>query len=226
MKIATVILFVLTILYPVGALLAACIGYRLEPVSTVFLSLLIGVLSLYILIRHRGNTCSFKVLPLLMTPLSLINAAMCMIQCPRIWVIAGVLISVGCCFSITVKYAKPLFLKNIVLVLSLVIAVPISFLSYILLIFGNLGQNTVVQTAESPSGTYYAEVIDSDQGALGGDTLVDVHNKERFNGLLFTIEKKPQRVYVGDWGEFETLQLHWQDDRRLVINGAEYVIEP
>lgn len=64
------------------------------------------------------------------------------------------------------------------------------FFDFIALIFGNIGQNTVVQTVESPSGKYYAQVIDSDQGALGGDTLVDVYEKSKINAILFKIEKE------------------------------------
>ena len=99
------------------------------------------------------------------------------------------------------------------------------FISFIFLTFGNIGQNTVVQTIESPNGEYYAQVIDSDQGALGGDTLVDVYQKSGINAFLFKIEKKPQRVYWGDWGEFENMQIYWKDDNRLVINSVEYEIK-
>ena len=102
---------------------------------------------------------------------------------------------------------------------------PIGFISFIFLIFGNIGQNTVVQTVESPSGKYYAQVIDSDLGALGGDTLVDVYEKSGINAILFKIEKKPQRVYFGEWGEFNNMQIYWKDDECLIINSTEYKIQ-
>jgi len=102
--------------------------------------------------------------------------------------------------------------------------VPIGCLCFIALTFGGIGQNTVVQTIESPSGRYYAEVMDSDQGALGGDTFVDVYQQGGVNTILFKAQKKPQRVYAGDWGEFETMQIHWKSDDCLVINAAAYEI--
>ena len=102
---------------------------------------------------------------------------------------------------------------------------PISFFSFIALIFGDIGQNTVVQTVESPNGKYYAQVIDSDQGALGGDTFVDVYERGKINAILFQIENEPQRIYSGDWGEFKNMQIHWKDDNCLVINSVEYEIE-
>ena len=100
-----------------------------------------------------------------------------------------------------------------------------SCLSFFMLIFGNIGQNTVVRTLESPSGKYCAQVIDSDQGALGGDTLVDVYKKSGVNLILFKIEKKPQLVYCGDWGEFNNMKIHWKGNNCLVINSVEYEIE-
>jgi len=85
----------------------------------------------------------------------------------------------------------------------------------------SVGQNTVVKTVDSPNGTYYAQVIDSDQGALGRDTLVDVYEHKKLNAILFTIQKKPQRVYTGDWRDYENMQIYWRNDYCLVINGSE-----
>ena len=161
----------------------------------------------------------------IITPLSLINAVFYIFKCSQICVIVSVLLSAGCCCYLTVKYGKPLILKVVALVLSALIILPIGFFSFIALIFGNIGQNRVVQTVESPSSKYYAQVIDSDQGALGGNVLVDVYEKSKINAILFKIEKKPQRVYFGDWDEFENMQIHWKDDNCLVINSVEYEIE-
>ena len=86
-------------------------------------------------------------------------------------------------------------------------------------------ENTVVKTVESSSGEYYAQVIDSDQGALGGDTLVKVYQDRGINALIFKIEKKLQRVYFGEWGEFNNMKIHWKDNNCLVINSVEYEIE-
>lgn len=157
----------------------------------------------------------------IITPLSLTNAVFYVIKCPQIWMIASTFISVGCCCYLKVKYGKPLALK----VLSVLMILPFGYFCFIALIFGNIGQNTVVQTVESPSGKYYAQVIDSDQGALGGDTLVVVYQDCGVDMFLFKIDKKPKRVYLGDWGEFKNMQLCWKDDRHLVINSIEYEIE-
>jgi hypothetical protein len=123
-----------------------------------------------------------------------------------------------------VKYGKPLAIKIATLVLFVQLLLLVLFFSFMIFIFGNIGQNTVVQTVESPSGKYYAQIIDSDQGALGGDTLVNVYEKKCIDVFLFKIEKKPQNVYFGNWGEFNTMKIHWKNDNCLIINGKEYEI--
>lgn len=221
-------LFILTMLYPVGVLVTASFGYVFELVSISAFAIVIAGISVSIVILDHKRTINNKALQILVTilaPLTLINAVFYIFEYPKMWVIASVLLSAGCCFYLAIKCGKPLALKIIALILSALMIVPIGFMSFLFLIFGNIGQNTVVKTVESPSGKYYAQVIDSDQGALGGDTLVDVHEKSGINAILFRIEKKPQRVYSGEWGEFNNIQIHWKDDECLIINSIEYIIQ-
>ena len=222
------LLFVLTILYPAGVIITACFGYSFQLISVSAFAIAIAALSVCIVIlvfKNQLESRTVQILLAIITPLSLINAVFYIFECPQIWVIASVFVSVGCCCFLVVKHGKPLALKIVALVLSALMILPIGFISFIALIFGNIDQNTVVQTVESPSGKYYAQVIDSNQGALGGDTLVDVYQDCGINALIFKIEKKPQRVYFGEWGEFNNMQIHWKDDNCLVINSVEYTIE-
>ena len=224
------VLFVLTILYPVGVILTTFFGYTFKLISVSAFAIGIAALSICVVILDLifKNTIESKPMLTLLTiiaPLSLLNAVFYIFKDPQIWVIANVFSSAGCSCYLTIKYGKPLALKITALVLSALMVSPIGFFSFFALIFGNIGQNTIVKTVESPNGKYYAQVIDSDQGALGGDTLVDVYEKNKINAIFFKIEKKPQRVYFGDWGEFENMQIHWKDDNCLVINSVEYEIE-
>lgn len=223
-------LFALTMLYPLGVAIAACFGYSFELISVSIFAVVLAVLSVFILVLDIAAKSSLenntvRVLSAVLTPLSLINAVLCISECPRFLVIASVLLSAGCCCRLTVKYGKPRVLKIIALILSALMILPICFFCLAALNLVNIGQNTVVKTVESPSGKYYAQVIDSDQGALGGDTLVDVYEDYGINILFFKVEKKPQRVYSGDWGEFENMQIDWKDDNYLVINSVEYEIQ-
>ena len=129
-----------------------------------------------------------------------------------------ILIGVGCCLYLTVKRVNPRAVKIILVVLLSLIAGLICVLSPFLLLFGSIGRDTVVQTVDSPNGDYRAEVIDSNQGALGGDTLVDVYNNKEMNLLVLRIRKKPQRVYQGEWGEFNDMELQWKNEHCLIVS--------
>jgi len=113
-------------------------------------------------------------------------------------------------------------LKILGCILATFAVVLFSFAALIASLFGDMYKNTVVQTVESPFGGYYAEVIDSDQGAMGGNTFVDVYEKGGIDWWIF--KKKPQRIYRGPWGEYNRMEIAWVDENCLMINGVEYVI--
>jgi hypothetical protein len=104
-------------------------------------------------------------------------------------------------------------------------AVLIIMVSILFVGFGNFGQNTVVDRIHSPEKTFYAEIIDSDQGALGGSTVVEVYKNSRLNLLVLTISKTPKRVYMGEWREYESMQAEWKNENCLLINSEEFNIE-
>lgn len=224
------LLFVLNILFPAGVAIAACFGYDFELTSVPAFAVTIAAVSVLAVISALplkitvDNKLIGAILAFL-TPLSLINAVFYIAQCSRVLEIVAAFISPCCCCLLTLRYGRPMELKSVSLIGSALMLLPIGFFGFISFLFSNFGQNTVVHTIESPSGNYYAQVIDSDQGALGGNTFVDVNEKSGINMILFRIEKKPQRVYIGDWGEFEDMQIHWKDDGCLVIDSVEYKIE-
>ena len=223
-------LFALVVFLPLGTLLSSCFGYQVELASVSVFSIVTAALSAFlaVLSSKPGESIQggmVKVLFALLAPISLIHAVFCMLECSKIWVVTSVFICAGCCLFLTIKHGKPLALKMIALVLSALMVLPIGFFGFFALIFGNIGQNTVVKSVASPNGGYYAQVIDSDQGALGGDTLVNVYETKEIHALVFKLFKKPQTVYYGEWGEFETMQIEWTDENCLVINSVEYEIK-
>lgn len=222
------ILVVLVMLLPLGKILSSCFGYTFDVISVPALAIVIAILSVCVVVLDiiHKNTIESKAIGFflaMITPLSLINIVFYVLVCNHILVFISATIFSGCCCFFTIKHGKPIALKIVALVLSALMFLPIGFAALVALF--PIGQNTVVQTKESPSGRYYAEVIDSDQGALGGDTIVNVYEKWEINLLLFKIEKKPQQVYFGEWGEFKNMEIYWKNDNCIVINSAEYKIE-
>ncbi|MGN0562531.1 MAG: hypothetical protein ACI4K6_06965, partial [Candidatus Fimenecus sp.] len=92
-------------------------------------------------------------------------------------------------------------------------------------VFLGITCNTVVQSVPSLQNTYVAEVIDSNQGALGGDTLVEVRKNVSANVLFFTVKSHPVRVYEGEWGEFETMKIVWEDENTLWVNNETVYLD-
>lgn len=98
--------------------------------------------------------------------------------------------------------------------------------SYLHSVFGNLSNNAAVKSVPSPDNSYTAEVISSDQGALGGNTFVEIRfNSKTINILIGEFTKPSARIYSGEYSEFENMQISWKDNQTLLINGAEYKID-
>lgn len=87
---------------------------------------------------------------------------------------------------------------------------------------GKLGKAPLFSQVTSPAKSYTAILIDSDQGILGGNTLVNAeyHASEINIGLGRLVKAK--NLYIGEWGEFEMMTLEWKDEHTLLINGRSY----
>lgn len=165
--------------------------------------------------------CSaLSLLPLI----AVVTGFMLITRASEIPVIVCVLIYLGCCIFLSVQYEKPLVLKIVMMGLTGLLFSSLPYFWFLTFLFGNFGKNTVIQSIPSPSGSHYAQVIDSDQGALGGNTLVEVYEKSLIDNSFIRIQKEPRRVYSGKWLEYENMQIYWKDDSCLVINSVEYAI--
>ena len=85
------------------------------------------------------------------------------------------------------------------------------------------GKNTVVQTLDSPSGAYYAEHSNTDLGVSGGKTYGHICQDKLDLGFLKLTRR--EMVYYNRFGgqsEPDVLQMYWEDDSRLIINGWAY----
>lgn len=220
------LLLILLMLYPIGVALSSTMGYTFELFNDTVYAIMMAVVAGYtVVLSVHADVGSFSKLQTVLAPISLITSVFFLLDVMSPWIVIIMAICVGCCIYLSWISVRPKLLKVISLILTALLISPVGFLGFIALVFGGIGKNTVIQSVPSPNGTYYAELIDSDQGALGGDTLVDVHHSKRINTLLFQIEKKPQRVYHGEWGEFEDMEIYWKDDHCLVINSVEYIVD-
>lgn len=225
-RIVTALMWLLllsVLLFPAGTLIAAYGGYTFKLVLVMPFTVAIAVLSVCAVVLHIRFQSAFDsklthVLCAIVAPFSLINAAFFLFGRHPVWAIVSVLITTGCCCFLAIHHAKPAALKIIALSLSALLAYPVGLLGFISVIFGKFGQETVTQTSVSPDGVYYAEVVYSDQGALGGHTVVHVYENCTIDAIVFKIEKTPEQVYSGKWYEYETMHIYWKTDSCLVVD--------
>ena len=160
-----------------------------------------------------------------LTPLSFINAVIYIFESGQILVAACVIVSFVCMSFLMIRSIKKKTSKVVASVFCASTAAFILFFSSIVLTFGNIGHTTVIKSIESPDGTFYAYVIDSDEGAFGGGTIVEVYEKREINVFIFKLKDNPQTVYLGEWREYESMHISWKGDKCLVINSVEHEIE-
>ncbi len=119
------------------------------------------------------------------------------------------------------KTAKSVLLSLLCLVALFVMIPALLLAGFVALV----REDTEHQRIPSPDGSRYAVVIESNQGAMGGATYVEVADTPR-QFLFFSLEGKRRRIYTGRWGEHESIQVCWQDSNTLLIHGKIYEIPP
>lgn len=118
----------------------------------------------------------------------------------------------------TMVIVCPLFffkdIKQVIRAIGILIYLIFISFGIIGLCIGKFGANTIVDRQYSPNDMYRVVTIDSDQGALGGDTYI------KLEGIYFGIIKRDVRnLYHGRWGEKP--QVIWVDNNIINIDGRD-----
>ena len=235
------ILFALLLVPPFASLFAAIFGYLLEPASFPAFFALRAALSvglvLVCLLRAQVEDCSFSNNLFLcvfvfsfvyMQKLNTILAFVCiniLFACSLFLLVKFWKLGTGGRFVYSESYRESVSKqrKRLAVIFALFVCVIIDLASG-LFTFGHLRPDTVVQTVDSPSGAYQAQVINSQLSPSGRTTYVDVVPDSVVDTPVIKLYKEPKNIYTGDWREFEDIDLHWKDDTCLVINGTEYPV--
>ena len=221
-------LLFISLIYPLLVVLTALFGFEVVVKDWLWYgilsTLIFAGLSIWLfIIKDKATSLLGRIFAALLLPTALVNVLFWALFGD--WLIWGLsLIWVGFSVAMLLVYPRSWITKLTVGVVAGFMAV-ITLMACFIAAFP-MGQNTVVQSAESPNGAYRAELIDSDQGALGGDTLVEVHYlHDEVDAFIFLFRRTPNRVYRGDWGEFENIKISWKSDNELKINNKVYLIE-
>lgn len=129
------------------------------------------------------------------------------------------------CYILSLLYKNKRVLQGVCTVLNSILLLIVMVGMFLFVALGQIGQDTIVRQEPSPDRTYTAILIDSDHGALGGDTVVNVEYRASVLHLGFGRFVKTKNLYIGDWGEYKNMRLSWKDDSTLLINGRSYVVD-
>lgn len=229
------ITFFLSFLYaflPVCSIILYIFGYTFSLFNYAVFSVALALVSVSATIlvlkkQDESTEKSIRILTAVLPLLAIVNWAVYLFKSKEyskeaIIVTVCMPICFVCAVILTARFCKPLFLKisSIFLpLLPLLALIPLTVFTLF-----SFGINTVVGTLPSPKDSYYAEIVDSDQGALGGNTVVYVHKNDGIDAFAFSITKTPQRIYMGEWKEYETMDIYWKNEHCLIINSEEYFI--
>lgn len=234
-------LLVLLLLLPAARLLCSALGYSLTLTVAWIYALALTALSAGTLVaaviaedrgarKGEGETPDAptktdpepmgpRVLYALL-PASMLNGVSLLRQCNGPIILLFMVATVICCGFLTFEARRSRALRSLSLSLAGVLAVPLALLGIFMVLF-NVGEDTVVRRLPSPDASSWAEIIDNDQGGLGGNTFVEVCPRG-LNGEYGV--RVARRIYEGNWGEFHDMALSWKDETCLEINGKEYPI--
>lgn len=222
------ILAVLTALPPLGGLIASCFGYKFVLASVTAFTAVNALLSVCLVVLSARQISRYRVLGgifALLAPLSVVNAGYLIRKETTVWVALFVLVCVGCSLFLVTKHSYTKSLKVATLMGSSLLILAIGYSLFFTLPLGYTSQNAVVFSTKSPSGTYYAEIVDVYTGKLRGSTVVDVYESDGINALIFRTYKNTKSFSLGGLRSINNMKIYWKSDNRLVINSAEYNVD-
>lgn len=158
---------------------------------------------------------------ILLLPLSILNGFFLLLQG---WL--GGVSTVVClvCGWLMLEHAPKGFLRGLCYVLCLLLTVGYMLILPVWFFVQAMGGSETVRKVDSPEKRYTAIVRSIDQGALGGDTVVEVRDNRRSIHILLGRFVDSTELWQGGWGEHEGMTLLWEDGETLEINGISYAV--
>lgn len=217
-----VLFFLLQLLLPVCFVLGALIDRTFVLVSEPVILLLLTTFTVFLTGKlYRGKDSRWA----MAAPLfSLVNGIFVLFFIDWWGSLLAAVAAVVCGWVIFFK-APDRITRTLYQILYVLLTICFALLLPIFLFATAMGQTTVVRELDSPGGRYCAQLIDVDAGATGGDTLVKLRDNDKTLPIGIGSFLREYTVYSGEWGEFQDMELSWQDEDTLLINGSPYEVD-
>lgn len=138
-----------------------------------------------------------------------------------VWSVPAALVNVGCAGLLLYRYPGRGAMASAILS-GLCILAFLPLLCAACLIGSMMPGETLLQEQPSPDGRFTAQVIHSDQGALGRDVHVELLNHSGDVELLVGKFSRPkERIWSG---KTEDVHITWLDHETLVVNDQKIIV--
>lgn len=158
------------------------------------------IAALYIISIYLFEIKTIDIVILFMLPIAFIFS-------PLKFEILGLIALLPKIYIIIKRKNKLVFLLVLYLLFTLLGILAYTFIFLI----GDFAEETILQTSYSPDNKYRIDIIDSDQGGLGGDTFIKL-----FDIKFGILEKFDRDIYHGRYGDRPTAL--WIDSKIVKIN--------
>lgn len=223
------ILVILYAIIPILKIVAIIFKYDFTLTSYALSLLVLTVITIAVLIGLVITKITLSKtqsnLTALLLPLSVINSIL--ITSQDDWVVTPYLafLCIVTTAILTAKFIYIKYLKTICIVITSILTILLLCAAFFASIISGLSVDKIIKTVPSPQNTYIANVIQNGQGAMGGNTYVEVSNNKKVINLLFCkFSKKPSRVYEGELSEIDSITISWENDNTLIIDGKSILI--
>ena len=224
------VLLVLIAFSPFCTLICTIFGYKFTLVNpSAFAISIFAVTAITVLVSIlSGEVLENKIVCVVaaaLTPCALINSGFYVRSCGTLWIIASVLICAGCAY-LTIRQGNPVNVRIGAMVLTAGLLLPMVFFCFVLSVASKTQNYIILDTVDSPTGAYYAQIIDNDQGEKGGSKMVQIYPNKDIKTPVFYIQKKRIIIYEEFYNAGEAdktvVDLEWKDDKHLLINDKNY----
>lgn len=218
-----IVMLAVQAVFPAAKLVFALCGWNIAPANGCAYAAFLAAVSIagVALMAKREQRQWEMACVSIALPLSLVNLILLPGLGDAIMICVAAVNSVVCLLAFS--YGRGLRLLRVFMgILSGMLAMAAAAVMFMVIVMDDFGMNTVVRELPSDDGRYVAQVIDSDQGALGGSTVVRVKRTRLLGVSVENIVKLDRRVWMGDWGLAHEVGVMWEDADTLVVNGIEY----
>ena len=219
--------FIMTLLLPVTLVLTKICGYTVSLPNfevTLIITTLPSLLAVIIDICFKplAENRMVNVLQALTPPFALVNAIL-LTRWVNPWPSAIIcIIYFVCCCILAKRHGKPRIIVAVVTGLSVITLAILLIVSPILMLAGQLlPREKTIKSIMSPDQNHYIKVLDSDGGARGGKTFIDLYENAGIDLFFIKVEKNPKRIWEGEWLAFEKIQIKWNGSECIIIDSDD-----